>query len=45
MKTSGKMPQLWHRSKKSEVTAGFEDNVTWSLTMDLTGAVVHETIA
>lgn len=28
-----------------EQTAGFEDNVTWSLTMDLTGAVVHETIA
>ena len=28
-----------------EQTAGFEDNVTWSLTMDLTGAVVRETIA
>lgn len=27
-----------------EQTAGFEDNVTWSLTMDLTGAVVRETI-
>jgi TP901-1 family phage major tail protein len=28
-----------------EQTAGFEDNVTWSLTMDLTGAVVRETIS
>jgi len=27
-----------------EQTAGFEDNVTWSLTMDLTGAVVREVI-
>jgi predicted secreted protein len=28
-----------------EQSAGFEDNVTWSLTMDLTGAVVRETIS
>ena len=28
-----------------EQTAGFEDNVTWSLTMDLTGAVVREAIS
>ena len=28
-----------------EQTAGFEDNVTWSLTMDITGAVVRELIA
>lgn len=28
-----------------EQTAGFEDNVTWSLTMELTGAVVREIIA
>ena len=28
-----------------EQSAGFEDNVTWSLTMDLTGAVVREAIA
>ena len=27
-----------------EQSAGFEDNVTWSLTMDLTGAVVREVI-
>ena len=28
-----------------EQTAGFEDNVTWSLTMDLTGAVARDTIS
>lgn len=28
-----------------EQTAGFEDNVTWSLTMEITGAVVREVIA
>ena len=28
-----------------EQTAGFEDNVTWSLTMDLTGAVSRDTIS
>ena len=27
-----------------EQTAGFEDNVTWSMTMDITGAVVREVI-
>jgi TP901-1 family phage major tail protein len=28
-----------------EQTAGFEDNVTWSLTFEITGAVVREVIA
>ena len=28
-----------------EQTAGFEDNVTWSLTMEITGAVVREVIS